>query len=218
MLQPFLLGLTLGYVAAIPIGPVNAAVIDTAFRKSFLRALAIGLGGAFADLVYSQIAVAGLAPLLKNQPTLAEILFGIGGVVLVAFGIVTVRTARFDPDCSRITKPIPARAFFGAVGTGIMITVANPAALLSWVFLASALAGLSRLGAFVAGIGIFAGTALWFLGIAWLAHKGRVKLGHRTVWVTRTVGALLVAYGVLLVGKASMVVWAHAVTAGRMTP
>jgi L-lysine exporter family protein LysE/ArgO len=218
MLPAFLLGLALGYIAAIPIGPVNAAVIDTAFRKSFLRALAIGIGGAFADLVYSQVAVAGLAPLLKSQPTLAEILFGIGGGVLVVFGIVTVRTAHFDPESVKVSRPIPARAFFGGVGTGILITVANPAALVSWVFLASFLSGLSRFEAFIAGVGIFAGTALWFLGIAWLAHKGRVKLGHRTVWVTRTVGALLVVYGVFLVGKAGMVVWAQAVTAGSVQP
>jgi threonine/homoserine/homoserine lactone efflux protein len=210
--------LALGYVAAIPIGPVNAAVIDTAFRKSFWRALAIGIGGAFADLVYSQVAVAGLAPVINNHTTLAEILFGIGGVALVIFGIVTVRTAKFDPECVQVKKPIPARAFFGAVGTGILITMANPAALVSWVFLASFLAGLTRLEAFIAGLGIFAGTALWFLGIAYLAHKGRVRLGHRTVWVTRTVGALLVAYGVFLVGKASMVVWAHAVTVGTVQP
>ena len=218
MLPAFILGLALGYIAAIPIGPVNAAVIDTAFRKSFFRALAIGIGGAFADLVYSQVAVAGLAPLLNSHATLAEILFGIGGVVLVIFGIVTVRTAKFDPECVKLKRPIPARAFLGAVGTGILITVANPAALVSWVFLASFLAGLTRLEALIAGVGIFAGTFLWFLGIAWLAHKGRVKLGHRTVWVTRTVGALLVAYGVFLVGRASMNVWAHAITAGSMQP
>jgi len=201
-------GLLLGFVAAIPLGPVNAAVIDTAFRKCFFRALAIGIGGALADLAYSQIALAGLAPLLQHRPELSTLLLGIGGVVLVVFGVVTVRQPPVDPAPSG-RRPVLARAFLAAVATGILITVANPAALVSWVLIAgTVLADLGRWAGLVAGVGIFAGTTLWFLLIAALAHKGRVRLGTRAVWITRTVGGLLVAYGAFLVGKASLVVWA----------
>ena len=103
------------------------------------------------------------------------------------------------------------RALVSSFFTGVLITVLNPAALVSWVLLAgTVLADLTRLESLVAGAGIFIGTSLWFIVIAGLAAKGRVKLGSRAAWITRTVGALLVLYGVFLVGKASATVFALA--------
>ncbi len=200
-------GTVLGFVGGMPVGPVNAAVIDTSLRKCFRRALAIGVGGAFVDFVYSQLAIAGIGPLLDRVPGLATGLLGIGGIVLVIFGVMTVQAP--PADRSDHEHPVLTRALLSAFFTGVMITVANPAALISWVLLAGTfLSGLRGWYAVIAGLGIFAGTSLWFLLIAWLASKGRVRLGRRAVWVTRTVGALLVIYGVFLVGKASAAVWA----------
>ena len=208
MLWALFLGLAVGYVAAIPIGPVNALVIDTSLRGRFGRAVAIGLGGAFADMVYSQIAASGVAPFVRSQPTLAEVFYGIGGIVLIVFGIVTARRARVELEEIVVPTRTCTRDLGGAFLTGILVTVANPAAFLSWVMLAGFLSGLDRMGAIVAGFGIFVGTGLWFLGVAWLAQRGRVKLGARSVWITRAVSGLCVAYGLFLVGKASLHVWA----------
>lgn len=209
MLLALIRGLAVGFIGGIPVGPVNAAVIDTAMRKCVRRALAIGAGGAFVDFVYSQLAVMGLSSLLSGEPSLATAFLGIGGVVLVVLGVKTT-TAPLMED---VTAPPRASkgALFSCFMNGALITVANPAALVSWVLLAgTVLAGLNRLETLIAGVGIFFGTTLWFALIAGLAAKGRVKLGPRAAWVTRTVGALLVVYGVFLVGKASATVFALA--------
>jgi len=209
MALALLRGLILGFVGSIPVGPVNAAVIDTALRKCFRRAFAIGVGGAFVDFLYSQLATTGLAPLLESVPQLSTVLLGVGGVVLVVFGIVTIQSPLVRVE-NLPTRPVVARALVASFFTGVFITFANPAALVSWILLAGTLLNdLTRWEALVAGIGIFVGTSGWFLFIAWLASKGRVRLGPRAQWVTRTVGGLLVAYGVFLVAKASVVVWAH---------
>jgi L-lysine exporter family protein LysE/ArgO len=203
-------GFVLGFVGSIPVGPVNAAVIDTALRKCFKRAFAIGLGGAVVDFLYSQIAVAGLGPLINRVPNLAPALLGIGGLVLFIFGINAIKSPPVDNKVHAGPPVQMKRALVASFFSGVLITVMNPAALVSWVLLAgTVLADLRGREPFFAGLGILFGTALWFLGIAWLAAKGRVKLGHRATWITRTVGALLIVYGVFLVGKASMVVWAH---------
>ncbi|MBI4509358.1 MAG: LysE family transporter [Deltaproteobacteria bacterium] len=207
MWHAILRGLVLGFVAGIPVGPVNAAVIDTAVRKCMRRAIAIGLGGAFADFVYSQLAVAGLAPLLQHHPELSSVLLGVGGIVLVVFGVHTARSSPACTPCGR--KPMMlGRALLASFGTGILITLANPAALVSWVLVAgTVLADLSRTEALVAGAGVFVGTSAWLLSVAWLSSKGRGLLGRHVPWMMRAIGAGLVVYGVFLVGKAG-VVWA----------
>jgi threonine/homoserine/homoserine lactone efflux protein len=211
MLLSFLRGIVLGFVGGIPVGPVNAAVIDTALRKCFRRAFATGLGGAFCDFVYCLVCTLGLGTLFKSVPSLEPMFLGVGGVVLLVFGLKTVRTPKMAPEAySHPPAPVQGRELVGAFLQGVLLTVMNPAAVVSWVLLASTvLAGVKDLGAVYASGGVFVGTSMWFLFIAWLASKGRVKLGSNAVWVTRAVGGLLVAYGVFLMFKVSMNVWAH---------
>ncbi len=210
MILVLLRGIILGFVGGIPVGPVNAAVIDTALRKCVRRAIAIGVGGAFVDAVYSVIAMMGLGTLMARAPGLATIFLGVGGVVLVVFGCMTVAK---PPEVEEAVPPaMMKRALVSSFVSGVLITVMNPAALVSWVLLAgTVLAGLSGVEVPIAALGIFLGTSLWFVVIAGLAAKGRVRLGARAAWVTRTVGALLVIYGVFLVGKASATVFATAI-------
>jgi threonine/homoserine/homoserine lactone efflux protein len=179
-------------------------------RKCIRRAIAIGVGGAFMDMIYSQLAVFGLRSVMGNHPWLSNAFLGIGGVVLVVFGWKTLITPPpIERDTPRSKQPVVARALAAAFLGGVLITVANPAALLSWVALAgAALADLNHIQALAAGLGIFLGCSGWFVGIAYLASLGKVKLGERARWVTRGVGAVLVGYGVFLVGKASFVVLA----------
>lgn len=207
MLVALLRGLAVGFIGGIPVGPVNAAVIDTAMRKCLRRAIYVGMGGAFVDFLYSQLATLGLGSLLNGNPKLATAFVGVGGVVLVILGLMTVTS----PPVEDVAPPPPptGRALFSSFMSGAFITFANPAALVSWVLVAgTVLADLGRLESFVAGIGIFFGTTVWFVLIAWLAAKGRVKLGPRAAWITRGVGGLLTVYGVFLVGKASATVFA----------
>ena len=205
-------GVMLGFVGAIPVGPVNAAVIDTAIRKCVRRAFCIGVGGAFVDFVYSQIAAMGLLSVLARAPSLQTAFLLAGGVILVVFGMITV--GRPPVPVARPGEegaPPPPGGRFRSFLTGIAITVMNPANFVSWLLLSgTVLAGLDQLGCFIAGLGIFAGTTVWFVLLTWLAAKGRVKLGPRAAWITRAVGATLVIYGVFLVGKASATVFALA--------
>jgi threonine/homoserine/homoserine lactone efflux protein len=202
-------GVMLGFVGAIPVGPVNAAVIDTAIRKCVRRAFCIGLGGAFVDFLYSQIAALGLLSVLARAPSLRSAFLLAGGVILVVFGVINVTR---PPIPVALPDAPPARGGrFRSFLTGVAITVMNPANFLSWFLLAgTVLAGLDHFECFIAGLGIFAGTAVWFMLITQLAAMGRVKLGPRAAWITRAVGATLVIYGVFLVGKASATVFALA--------
>ena len=70
MLTYFLIGVAIGALTGVPIGPVNVAVIDGAYRHTLRRGMAVGLGGARA---------------------LRSMLFGVGtGDPLVLAGAATV--------------------------------------------------------------------------------------------------------------------------------
>jgi threonine/homoserine/homoserine lactone efflux protein len=185
---------------------VNAAVVDTSMRQCHRTALAVGVGGAFVDFIYSQLAVWGIGKFLKQYPDLSSLLVGASGVVLVIFGLRTL----FAPPLREEdrAKRVENKRLWSAFFSGVLLTLANPAALISWVVLAGALlSDLTYAQALVAGLGIFIGCTGWFAGIGWLARMGRLRFGQRALWLTKTIGALIVMYGVFLVGKAGLSVW-----------
>jgi threonine/homoserine/homoserine lactone efflux protein len=206
-------GVALGIAAAVPFGPVNAAVVDTAMRRTYRLAMSVGLGGAVVDFVYSQLAVMGIGGVLSRYPNLSTALIGGSGVILVIFGIKTLLAPPLASEDAVPERPVDGaqgRPHLAAFMSGVLLTLANPAALISWVVLAGAWLGdLSRLGALFAGVGIFLGCTLWFLGIAHLARRGKVKFGERARWLTKGIGALIVVYGIILVGQAGLAFAAH---------
>jgi threonine/homoserine/homoserine lactone efflux protein len=203
-------GIALGFAAGIPFGPVNAAVVDTSMRKCTRTALAVGMGGAFVDFLYSQLAVLGIGRFLKQYPDFSSLLVGGSGVVLVIYGVKTLMAPPLsrDEEGQKTGHRLDNRHLGRAFLAGVLLTLANPAALLSWVVLAGALlSDLNHLEALAAGLGIFVGVSLWFAGIAWLARVGKLKLGERALLLTKTIGALIVVYGAFLVVRAGATVW-----------
>lgn len=208
MIEVFIRGLALGLVAGLPLGPASAAVADTAIRKSLSRALAVGLGGALVDLIYCVAVVSGLGVVFEHSPRLQETFLAVGGVMLILFGGFTATRRPVDLEHPSPPRPVEARTFLRYVATGVAISVANPALVVSWVLLAgTVLAGLDRLDGVLAAAGVFVGVMGWFVLVAHLAHRGRIHLGPRAVWIPRGAGLFLIAYGTFLVGKVSLA-WA----------
>src|SRR5258706_11337756 len=99
----FAIGVAAGALTGVPIGPVNVAVIDAAYRHTFRRAIAVGLGGAVADGLYSALGVLGVTPVLRNYEYVSPILYAVSGIVLLVYGFLTapsqpVAPAQNTPD------------------------------------------------------------------------------------------------------------------------
>src|SRR3954451_899988 len=91
----------------VPIGPVNVAVIDAAYRHTFRRAFAVGLGGACADCLYSALGVLGVTPVLKNYPSVLTGIYAVSGIVLLVYGFLTARSqpvAPAHPDAPHVER------------------------------------------------------------------------------------------------------------------
>ncbi len=203
----FLFGAFLGIVTGIPIGPVNVAVINSAYRHNLRRAIGVGLGGAMADTAYALLGILLMGHLLASTPWLSPILFFVSGLALIGYGVITVRAPSIDPIASPgQRKSTNNEHLIAGVILGVTLIVLNPAALVTWVVIVGSLPIMTEASHWegtLAGIGVGSGSFLWFSFVAFLADRGKRLLGNKAIWITRIIGVGLIGYGGYLLVRAA---------------
>lgn len=205
----FLIGVAAGAITGIPIGPVNVAVIDAAYRHTMRRAIGVGLGGAVADGLYSALGLLGVKPILDAHPGIPPVLYLLSGAVLLVYGFLT---ARSQPVPSAVAAPelhvsdaakLRAELRIG-VKLGLALIVLNPAAITVWVvMMANMVPAASFSGGIACAIGVMIGSFAWFSLVAYLTLKGKSVLGDKAAWIPRAVGIGLMGYSLYLLFKAA---------------
>ena len=204
LLGYFGLGCGIGVVTCVPIGIANVMVIDAAHRHGATRAIGTGIGGALADGLYVSLGIFGIGPLLARYPSVPTVLRAVTGCVLVIYGIVLVRARPFHDRDPRETPPQVHGQLRRGVAVGLAATLLNPSAIVTWVLIVGAHAIGALRGEGAAWIaGIVVGTFAWFLVVAWLALRSQRVLGRNVVWMTRVVGAVVIASGLVSLGRAA---------------
>ena len=202
-----LIGVAAGALTGVPIGPVNVAVIDAAYRHTMRRAIAVGLGGALADGLYAALGVLGVSPMLSNYPSVPPILYAVSGVVLLVYGFLTARSQPVAPATDGTAsqpKIIDPRVEFKEGFTvGLLLIILNPAAIVTWVvIMGTIIPEPTRWGGIACAIGVMVGSFGWFSLVAYLTQKGKNVLGEKAAWIPRLVGIALMVYSVYLLVKA----------------
>jgi threonine/homoserine/homoserine lactone efflux protein len=207
----FVVGVLAGAITGVPIGPVNVAVIDAAYRHTLRRALATGLGGASADCLYSALGVLGVTPVLQTYPSVLTVLYAVSGVVLLVYGFLTARSQPVQPahpsDASIVVPPPPNEMWQG-FSVGLFLILLNPAAIVTWVVIMGSMISEvtssppTPVEGIICAIGVFAGSFGWFSLVAYLTQKGKHVLGEKAAWIPRVVGFALMVYAVYLIAKA----------------
>ncbi len=212
MLLFLLIGIAAGAATGVPIGPVNVAVIDAAYRHTLRRAIMTGLGGAVADMLYSGLGVLGVTPVLNTYPSIPPILYAVSGVVLLVYGFLTARSQPVQPavvspdlDASASHQAIQIRReMWQGFSVGIALILLNPAAVVTWVVIIGQLIPTidNNWEGLACAIGVFIGSFAWFSLVAYLTHKGKNVLGDKAAWIPRVIGIALMGYAVYLIAKA----------------
>ncbi len=200
------IGVAAGALTGVPIGPVNVAVIDAAYRHTFRRAIAVGLGGSIADGLYSALGVLGVTPILRTYPSVPPILYAVSGVVLLIYGFLT---ARSQPVAPATNDPVASgsvamrKEMWSGFTVGLALIILNPAAIVTWVVIMGSIIPDGTLAEGIAcAFGVMLGSFAWFALVAFLTQKGKHVLGDKAAWIPRIVGILLMFYAVYLIFKA----------------
>jgi threonine/homoserine/homoserine lactone efflux protein len=194
----FIKGLIIGFSLALPVGPIALLCIRRTLARGPVAGIFSGLGAACADLIFGAIAGFGVSAvadfLVEHQVALRLV----GGVFLCYLGV-------------RIFISVPRERVFGSGESSFLryfvsafaLTLTNPLTLFAFaaIFATSGvgLASDGYLSVALLVLGVFSGSALW-----WLILCGVVSIFHRTIGlrgiqlVNRISGTLIAAVGVIV--------------------
>lgn len=159
-----LLGLLIGFLINIPIGPINILVVNNQLKKKTNFALAISFGAAVMDFTYFFIILSGLSfiNLTENFKFLFQL---IGALVIFTIGI---KETFFVKSIERSNQEkVPLFGIYSAVFFGMTIYATNPTLVITMSGLATfisslALFEMSLLNVFFISMGLFLGSMGWF--------------------------------------------------------
>ena len=194
-------GLMLGFSIAAPVGPIGVLCIRRTLANGFRSGLMSGLGAATADAFYGTIAAAGLT-LVADFLVKQQIWLGfLGGSFLIYLGIKTFQTPP-QPEDSAAGKDSPGGNYFST----LLLTLSNPMTIFMFAAIfggMSVQAGVAfRYNAFLLVLGVFTGSALWWMSLSAAVSLLREKVNARLmVWVNRLAGAVITGFALFVLIK-----------------
>lgn len=209
LFYPLAAGLVCGFVASVPVGPVNFTVINNALQTGFSRAFLVGLGAATAESIYAMVLLAGHTAIL-DIPAVRDAMRVAAVLVIIAVGIRSLlfKEEKVEAKIAATVVKVDERWHHPrAFMLGFLLTIFNLLLVVVWATLSAVLFArewvLPALQSRVACIvGVFLGCALWFLLLAYSvshAHR-RVRPETLTKWV-RACGVVFLAFAGLLAYK-----------------
>jgi threonine/homoserine/homoserine lactone efflux protein len=194
----FLRGLVLGFTIAAAVGPISLLVIRRTLAEGRLVGLVSGMGVATADATYGAIAAFGLTAVTDLLVDWRRALGIIGGVFLLwlAWRTFTAVPGEAAVDSER------RRGLPGAYLSTLGLTLTNPMTILSFaaLFVGLGVTGGDAAGATFLTLGVFAGSALWWVVLTTVVAAFRSRLsttGMRRVNMAS--GVLIGAFAIVAI-------------------
>lgn len=184
----------LGLLLAVPVGPLALLCLRRSLTLGMKAGLVTGLGVATADAVYATVAAFALGAagaFIEESAWLGPL----GGLALIALGVRDVFHRATE------ARPATLRAHMGAWAGALLLTLANPATILTFAAVIVGLGLVPDLASvfdrllFVAGV--FLGSAGWWVVLS--AAGG--SLGNRlppgiVPWTRRIAGVAFIGFGI----------------------
>jgi threonine/homoserine/homoserine lactone efflux protein len=189
----FLKGLAFGFVLAATVGPMWVLCLRRTLAYGAATGLASGMGIAVADGLYGAVAAFGLTAISGFLLAHSFWIGLAGGAFLLYLGVKTLLAV--PAAAGETAKPAShAQAFLSTLG----LTLANPPTILAFAAIFAGL-GLAASADYAAAalvtLGVFLGSAAWWLVLAAFAGRLRAQLGPRLLRAINIVsGATILAF------------------------
>jgi threonine/homoserine/homoserine lactone efflux protein len=194
-------GLALGFSIAAPIGPIGVLCIRRTLARGFKSGLVSGLGAASADAFYGTIAAAGLT-LVANFLIKQQLWLGLlGGGFLLYLGVKSFRT-QAPAESNSSEKSSTGGDYLST----LLLTLSNPMTIFMFVAIFGSLSFQSGavygFDAFLLVLGVFSGSALWWLTLSAMVSLLREKVNTNLMgWVNRLAGVVIAGFGIYVLVK-----------------
>lgn len=205
MIDILLKGIGVGLAVAAPVGPLGLLCIKRTLTQGHAVGLATGLGIATADATYGIMVAAGLAVtgLLVSYATPMQI---IGGLLIAWLGTQSLRAFLRPNPAGHAARAAEARNIPAAFASAYALTLSNPMTILAFVALVAGLgaSAASSPGApYILVIGVFTGSALWWLTLTTVTRIIHSKISTQTIrWLDLVSGIVLIAWGLWISASA----------------
>ena len=172
LLSSLLIGLSI----AAPVGPIGLLTIQRSLELGPRAGLATGLGAAAADAVYGAIGAYGVAWLVNALVAARAPLALVGGAVLLWMAWQLLRA----PVAERAASTTPARNGWQYFAGTFVLTLSNPATIVSFIAIFGAMAGRAASASPALMVaGVFVGSALWWLFLSGTVGRLRERFDAR---------------------------------------
>ncbi len=183
-----------GLLVAAPVGPIGLLCIQRTLSRGAKIGAASGLGAATADAAYGAIGAAGLTAVIQLFTALSRPLAIFGALFLAWLAIRLLRT----PVTTQAAAAATGGGIFAAFCSTLLLTLANPMTVLSFIAVFAALGGGQDLtsAAMVTMVGgVFFGSALWWLILTGSVTLVRNRIKESTLdLISRIAGMLLLGF------------------------
>jgi threonine/homoserine/homoserine lactone efflux protein len=194
-IELFIKSLGIGFSIAAPVGPIGLLCIRRSIQGGPWLGFASGLGAAVADALFGCVAAFGLTAVSSALVEYQTALRLIGGVFLCYLGVRTFIAHQREGGA----EPREG-GMWSAFGSTLVLTLTNPMTIIMFagVFAALGLGGQTQSygTASVMVLGVFLGSAAWWLFLSLAAGWMRARVGpNMMVVINRISGVIIVAFG-----------------------
>jgi len=193
MLAP-VLGFFIGYLTAIPVGPINIAVMLKGLSNRTAQGLMIGAGSGLVDASYCGAAMLGISSVLRTSPR-CEFIFRVATCALFFFfGLRSILATVAAP---KLQEPGESNGLARHFFLGVLLYLSNPSFIAFWITVSGIVQGLGVLERSVCNHLLFAlgtgvGTTAWFFTLLELVKKQKMKCDKRVLYaISRAFGIIL---------------------------
>lgn len=198
----FLKGLAVGFVGAVPLGPLGLICIRRTLQSGFFAAVIGGLGTALADAILAIISAFGLTVISQFLQEMEVPFRIVGGVFMFTMGWYVITNKQKELKLQDM--PPSKFSHMGNVASNFVITITNPIAIVFFT-LAFASLGIGENQNFLKGAivvtGVFVGSMIsWVLLSGFITVKRNSRLLSNMLWVNRVTGVVLLGCGFWALG------------------
>jgi threonine/homoserine/homoserine lactone efflux protein len=200
-------GLVIGVLVAMPVGPVNVLCLQRALERGFWGGVAAGLGAVIGDgliALFAALGVGAVSGAIKHYRMTVQTL---GGLALLAFGIRLYLTEPRIVRDEHADGRRPSLADFAwDIPQTFFLTITNPGAMLGLFAIFGGISSFvevdTYVDAFTIVAAIMAGSLGWWVILSHTIGRFRHRLDlGKLQLVNRIAGILLVCFSGLLLGE-----------------